>query len=106
MNCNVLTRGRGGKCPSPRNCECKKHLNDDPVQNGLAITPSEIARLANQGVAVSVPAADQFFHDNSQGWDIPIEFKRNTDRNEVWETSHLARKRIIQARKNDKSKFE
>lgn len=103
---NYLTRGRSGKKPHPHNCTIKSVPTDEVVVSGLALTPSDIARMANDGIAVSVPNAEAFTYDNSEGWDIPPEFARDADRNQLWEMSKSARARILMARHKDKSKFE
>lgn len=102
---NFLTRGRSGKRPIPRECICKRKVTEDIVKPNLSMTPSEIAQLANQGIAVSTPAADQFLHDNLSGWDIPPELLRSSDRNSLWELSKDAHARIAAARRRDKEKF-
>jgi hypothetical protein len=40
---------------------CRRGSCEDVVVSGLSITPSDIERLARQGVPVSVPNASSFF---------------------------------------------
>jgi hypothetical protein len=40
---------------------CRRKACEDVVISGLSITPSDIERLARQGVPVSVPNASSFF---------------------------------------------
>ena len=75
------------------------------VQSGLALTPSDIERMANQGIAVSTPAADQFTYDNSDTWEVPPELARDADRNTIWEISQVSKQRILDARRRDKARF-
>jgi hypothetical protein len=39
--------------------------SDEPVISGLSVTPSDIERLARQGVPVSVPNANSFYNIDS-----------------------------------------
>lgn len=88
------------------NCHPVRSLNDDPVQNGLSLRPSDIERLASQGIAVSTPAADQFLYDTNQNAvSLDPEYTREADRNSMWEMSQRARTRISKARIKDKQTY-
>lgn len=85
---------------------CSRTLNDDPVVSGLSITPSDIERLARQGVPVSVPSANQFLPaDNQIGWDVPPEFQRDMDRNSAWELQESTRLKLLNRVKHDKKLY-
>ena len=99
----LLVRGRSMFSPKVSKVSLKPH--EKPVQSGLAITPSDIERLAQQGVAVSVPNADSFIYNNENGWDIDPVYSRDSDRNSMWEASQKAKARIMRARKKDAEKF-
>lgn len=77
-----------------------RRSSDDPVISGLSITPSDIERLSRQGIPVSVPNADSFYHIDS-GYDVPPELKVDADRNSLWETSQRSRIRIMRARRKE-----
>lgn len=79
----------------------KRVPTDEPVVSGLSITPSDIERLARQGVPVSVPNASNFYAIDS-GLEVPPELKVDADRNTLWETSQRSKARIMQARKREK----
>jgi len=76
----------------------KRDDTDESVVSGLAVTPSDIERLARQGIPVSVPNASQFYTLDS-GYDVPPELRVDADRNTLWETSQAAKRRIMKARK-------
>lgn len=82
-----------------------RKLHEKPVQSGLAITPSDIERLAQQGVAVSVPNADNFLYNNEVGWEIDPVYARDADRNSMWEASQQAKHRIMRAKKRDEQRY-
>lgn len=99
----LLVRGRFMFNPKVTKPTLKSY--EQPVQPGLAITPSDIERLAQQGVAVSVPNADSFLYNNEVGFDIDPVYSRDEDRNSLWERSQIAKHRIMRARKKDAEKF-
>ena len=79
----------------------KRSPSDDVVVSGLAITPSDIERLARNGIPVSVPNADSFYSVDS-GLEVPPELRVDADRNSLWELSQAAKRRIMQARRREK----
>lgn len=101
----VLTRGRSGNSPEPRLCTCRRVEGEAIVAKGLSMTPSDIERLARQGIAVSTPAADSFRYDGSDGWTVDPVYLRDSDRNSLWELSKVSKDRILQARQRDKSRY-
>lgn len=75
--------------------------SDEPVISGLSVTPSDIERLARQGIPVSVPNASSFYNIDS-GLEVPPELKVDADRNSLWETSQASKARILKARKRER----
>jgi hypothetical protein len=80
---------------------CRRAPCEDVVISGLSITPSDIERLARQGVPVSVPNASSFFSIDS-GLEVPPELRVDADRNTLWELSQASKRRIMQARRREK----
>lgn len=71
-----------------------------PVQNGLAVRPSEVAELTARGIAVTsqnVNKDDPGFHEKS----LDVTAKRGFDLNTAWEMSKVSRSKIINAHKLD-----
>lgn len=99
MNKNVLTRVPSA--PVYTGAYCRRGDTEDVVISGLAITPSAIERLALNGTPVSLPNADSFYTVDT-GFEVPPELKVDADRNTLWETSHLAKARILKARRREK----
>lgn len=79
---------------------CKRKRLEDPVISGLSITPSQIEQMARNGTPVSVPNASNFFTVDS-GREVPPELRVDADRNTLWETSQLAKARIMRARRKE-----
>lgn len=102
---NYLTRGRSGERPSPKTFTAKRLPTEAIVARGLAMTPSDIERLAKQGIAVSTPAADAFRYDADSSWTVDPVYVRDNDRNSLWELSKISKERIMTARKIDKQRY-
>lgn len=101
----LLIRGRKGYSAPKVTCP-KRKIGEASVVRGLAMTPSDIERLAKQGIAVSTPAADQFHYDpEANGWNVDVNYMRDSDRNFVWETSQVSKQRILNARRRSKEMF-
>lgn len=66
------------------------------VQPNLAITPSRMAELVDQGIPVSSSIISGMAFDgvNNPSWDLPIDQKRGVDVAEVWQAQRSARKII------------
>lgn len=98
MDENVLTRVPSA--PVYTGAHCRRGDTEDVVISGLAITPSDIERLALNGTPVSLPNANSFYSIDT-GFEVPPELKVDADRNTLWETSHLAKVRILRARRRE-----
>lgn len=85
----------------------KYNTGETVVQSGLSLTPSDIERLSQKGIAVSTPAADmfQFDSDGSQGFQMRPEYLRDADRNSMWELTKRSRANIMNAYKRDQAKY-
>lgn len=96
----VMVRGRAWFAPNT--CAPKRATGEKVVASGLAMTPSDIERLAKQGIAVSTPNADSFRYDEDSGtWNIDPVYTRDGDRNSMWERSQIAKANILKAKKRD-----
>lgn len=67
-----------------------------PVQNDLALTPSKMAELVDQGIPVSASQLNGEFFDgvSNPSWDVSIDLKRGVDVAEVWQAQKSARSNI------------
>lgn len=80
--------------------------NDDAVQSGLSVTPSDISRLAAQGIAVNTANASMFSFDSNPSYTLQPEDRRDADRNSMWELSQRARQKLLKVRRTDKAKYQ
>lgn len=69
-------------------CTCRRRRGESVVQNGLAVTPSDVLRMAENGIPASAQMNSSFF-DGSQkpGWDVPLEERRGVDIAQMWQSS-------------------
>lgn len=81
----------------------RTHLNKDekPVQNGLALTPSDIALMTAQGIPVSTQALETMYAEGTtlNTFDVPLEQQRGVDAADLFQAAESSKKRISQARK-------
>lgn len=80
---------------------CRRERLEETVISGLSVTPSDIEKLARNGIPVSVPNASNFYSVDS-GLEVPPELRVDADRNTLWETSQAAKARILKARRREK----
>lgn len=79
--------------------KCKYCATDKVVSQGLAITPADVEELTNKGIPVSISNAPWEGQDLEKGdFNIDPMFRRDVDRNTLWETSQEAKGRILKAR--------
>lgn len=66
---------------------CVRVENDLETKQGLAITPSTMAKMAAQGIPVSAQNSSLPFTDGepNPSWDLPFEEQRGIDVAEVWQ---------------------
>lgn len=74
---------------------CKRRVGEAVVHNGLAITPSQVLKMAEQGLPVTAQLQYQMVegHEGSD-WNLGIEERRGIDMAQVWQESKSARKRL------------
>lgn len=85
---------------------CGVHSKRVSVQGGLAVTPSEVAKLTERGIAVNSANAGGL--EVLEGVSDPVltlEQTRGVDVNDVWEASKQAAANLIRAHKKDKEYY-
>lgn len=98
MNYKILTRRPGLK---PHLCNAGYSKLDVKVQSGLALTPAKVKELSERGIAVSTPAADSSVFDGSAefgDYSMDSVYESGMTREELWERSQVAKKKIMSAR--------
>lgn len=85
-----------GNVPRPYFCPQTK------VVQGLAVTPSEVAKLASKGIAVSSGNAGLSFVEGVTDPVLGIENMRGVDAADVWSASKDAQAKLVGAHRKDK----
>lgn len=75
--------------------------NEEQVQSGLALTPSEMMEMANKGVPITPQNFDGLQYDEGYSkldFDVPIEYRRGIDIGDCWEAEMDAKARLKSAK--------
>lgn len=83
---------------SPRPC----FIQETPVVQGLAVTPSEVAKLTERGVAVSTGNSSLGYSEGVQDPALTVDMMRGVDINDVWQAEQDSRSKLVGAYKRDK----
>lgn len=70
------------------------------VKKGLALTPSDVKRYTDQGIAVSTQNLEPVYDASENRSDFTLDpmYQRDTDRNTLWEASQVSRAKILSAK--------
>lgn len=75
---------------------------DEKVMPNLAVTPAQMQKMTNNGVAVSSQGVSDFFDGEvNPSFDLPVDRLRGVDIVEVWESQKSSRKHINDHRDNN-----
>lgn len=86
-------------------CAPVRNENDDVVGQNLSVTPSDIARLTQQGIAVNTANSSMFSFDANPSDGLRPEMRADADRNMMWELSQRAKQKLLKVRRTDKAKY-
>lgn len=87
-------------------CKCKSLPSDEKVVPNLAITPSQMAKMVENGQAVTSQFQRDFFDgENNPSWEVPVDRMRGVDIVETWEEQKSARKHINDHRVANEKKY-
>lgn len=75
---------------------CKRKIYEKPVQNGLAVTPAQMAELTAKGVPITASNLGMVFDDgvSKLDYDVPPEHTRGVDINDLWNLKQDIRKKL------------
>lgn len=89
-----------------RLCSCHYCENDEKVQSGLSVTPSEMMKLAERGIPVSSQSLSSFYDGESNpSWDLPLEQRRGIDMAALWQEGKDIRQKLKNAHAADIQKY-
>lgn len=68
---------------------CKRKSYETPVQNGLGLTPKQMAELTNKGIPISANNLGLSYQDGVQDSDftVPMEHTRGVDLADLWNSA-------------------
>lgn len=77
-------------------CRVKRASNEQAVQNGLALTPSQIMKMSERGIPVTTQNLDGMFYDGDTrpSWDVPLDQQRGVDVATMWQKRKDLAKRL------------
>lgn len=84
-----------------RLCDCTiLSACDRPVENGLSLTPAQIKKLTDKGIAVSQSNYIGNFDGSPDrgNFDIDPIYTRGMDQNTLWENAQVSKRKILSAR--------
>lgn len=83
-------------------CDCSYKAYDTVVQSGLSLTPAQVRKLSEKGIAVSTPNANQegLYDSSSDLSDYSLDsfYERGITREELWERAQVAKTKILNSR--------
>lgn len=89
-----------------RLCKTRTSVEDIPVRPNLAVTPAQMAKMTEQGVAVSSQIASDFNDgETNVSFVLPVDRVRGMDIVDFWESEKSARQRIKAHIDANKAKF-
>lgn len=78
------------------------HLNKDekPVQNGLALTPADLARMTANGIPISTQNLETMYSEGSLEltYDVPLDQQRGIDAADLFQAAETAKKNLKRAK--------
>lgn len=77
---------------------CKRKIGEVVVQNGLAVTPSQVLKMAEQGIPASAQMNSRMIDGHTgSDWNVPLEERRGVDIAQMWQESQNIRSKFKQA---------
>lgn len=87
---------------NPRFANCPIVKGEQRVQHGLAVPPSKMMQMAEQGVTISTTNANNFFdgYDNPS-FDLPLDAQRGIDVATLWENQRAIKNKMAKGVNSD-----
>lgn len=90
-----------------RLCNIKRKPDELPVKDGLAITPSDMFRMQQQGLPITTAnSALGYTGEKNPSWDVELDRCRGADVADLWQASKTIHEKVRRAHENDKRKFD
>lgn len=76
---------------------CKRHPEEQDVQNGLALTPGQMQEMTNRGIPIAPQNLGVTYEEGSadlKNYEVSPEYIRGVDIGELWELRESTNKRF------------
>lgn len=96
------------RIPRQKVCKIARRVDEEPVQDGLAVSPATMYDMTKKGIPISTQnQPDNVFDDGDtkNSFFIPVDRKRGVDIVSLWETEQTIKKKARKARKDDIAKY-
>lgn len=82
-------------------CNCKRKIDEPVVQNGLAVTPAQMADLAAHGVPITPQNLGLGYQEGVSRLDYepPLEYQRGIDMADLWDIRQNVKDKVRNAKK-------
>ena len=75
--------------------KCHRKQGEPVVQNGLAVTPSQVLQMAERGIAPTAQMNAQMIDGHTgSDWSVPLEEMRGIDIAQMWQESQEVRSKF------------
>lgn len=90
-----------------RLAQVKRKEDELPVKDGLAITPSDMFRMQQQGLPISTAnSAAGYRGEKNPSWDVELDRVRGVDAADLWQASKTIHEKVRQAHNNDRKLYD
>lgn len=87
-----------------KTCIIKRSSEENPVQEGLAVTPEKMYEMNGQGIAIStqnLPESMFLQGTTENSFYIEPDYRRGVDTAQLWEEAQTSKKKMRKARNKD-----
>lgn len=83
----------------PHRSHCVRVADDAVVQNGLALTPSQMMDMQDKGIPITTQNLGVTYDDgySSLDFNVPLEYQRGIDMADLWEARENSKKKMRKA---------
>lgn len=91
-----------------RFCTCRRERNEKPVQGDLALTPSQMFNMMQEGIPITAQEQNKnnfYDGDTNPSFELPLDQQRGVDIADCWNASVSIRKKARKGLINDKKLY-
>lgn len=87
-----------------KTCIIRRTADENPVQEGLAVTPEKMYEMNGQGIAIStqnLPESMFLQGTTENSFYVEPDYRRGVDTAQLWEEAQTSKKKMRKARSKD-----